>query len=424
MVLGTESNVVIILMIAIILFFVYYKSFVQSKVLPEQEQKDKKSNNKKHQSDEDISNEQFSMKKKSRSNDDGDDDDRDSDNNDYYRDQDQKKSSKKRLGNILRALNNNDNDNNPDSDSEIDLESLHNDNIPVNTEFVEMQYHNDYNDTITAINNLTPQKELFNLGYLPVRQIIPDPRNINSLVGLFMDKLNFEIKNNVQEYLNVNSAWTDMGKRRREKSGFETQMEELGLPGCLYNEPAVKAPLILVKVDKVEQSNTNDQIRFTAYIIVQKVNVRDQMVLQVNFFMEREDLGVNRDDRDNFFSKGLENQTNKVDPNQAVIIEQVFTLGYLTNETKHKTKMDKFHDYKKIHRTDGTINQEEVIKTMLIKHKERQNELDSFMCTLDNDTKEIHGVPDIDNYSQYKNTRTIMDDLAEFPQKSFGAIQI
>ena len=41
--------------------------------------------------------------------------------------------------------------------------------VEVNTEFTEMQYHKDYNDTITAINNLTPQKELFNLGFLPVK---------------------------------------------------------------------------------------------------------------------------------------------------------------------------------------------------------------------------------------------------------------
>lgn len=405
MILGSESNIVIFLMIAIIAFFVYYKSTT----------------------------EQFSSTSKS-----VDQDNKCDNNNETHEQMKQTKHKhhKKRherknryLDGVLNILHDSRKFENTDVDVDNDDDDCSNDismstDIPVNTEFVEMQYHRDYNDTITAINNLTPQKELFNLGYLPVRQIVPDPRNMKTLVKLFMNKLNAEITNNVHEYLNVNSAWTDMGKRRREKSGFETQMEELGLPGCLYNEPAEKAPVSLVKIDRVEQSNTNDQIRFTAYIIIQKVNVRDQMVLQVNFFMEREDLGINRDDRDDFFKKGLDRSDTGADPDQTVVIEQVFTLGYLTDEAKHKTKMDNFYDYKEVNRTDGTFNQEEVIKTMLKKHKERQNELDSFMCTLDNDTKEIHGVPDVDNYSQYKHTRTIMDDLAEFPQKSFGALEL
>lgn len=299
--------------------------------------------------------------------------------------------------------------------------------IQTNSDFVEMQYHLDYNDTMTAINNLTSQKELFNLSFLPVKQSVPDTNNINDLVKLFMDKLNNEVKSNVSEYLHVNSGWNDMGKRRREKSGFEEQMEELGLPGSVYNEPASKAPIKLIKIDKAEQYNTDDQIRFVAYIIVQKVNVKDQMVLKVQFFMEREDLKTRGDDRASFFEQDInkndDNYNNKLN-DQVVIIEQVFTVGYLTNETKSKTKMDKFHDYSGVQRLDGTVDQEKIVKIMLQKHRERANELNSFMCTLDDETKEVHDVPNIDNYSVYKNTRTIMDDLARFPQHSFGDIPI
>lgn len=298
--------------------------------------------------------------------------------------------------------------------------------LELNTEYAEIQYHKDYNDTITAINNLTPQKELFNMGFLPVIESTPDKANVKGLANLFLKKLNFEIDNNVQEYLHINSGWNDMGKRRREKTGFEEQQEELGLPGSLYTEPADKSRVRVVKIDKAEQFTTDDQIRFIIYMIIQKENVKDQMVLQVQFFMEREDLSGNRDDRANFFDKGLpqEGDETKIDPDQLVIIEQVFTLGFLTNATLKKTKMDKFHDYKGVHREDGTINQEKVIKIMLKKHKERDNELNSFINTLDGDTKEIYDVPDVGPYSQYKNTRTIMDDLAQFPQRSFGDIQI
>jgi hypothetical protein len=297
----------------------------------------------------------------------------------------------------------------------------------VNGEYIEMKYHSDYNDTITAINNLTPQRELFNMGFLPVKEAIPDPKNINELVHLFMNKLNKEVKNNVQEFLHTNSGWNDMGKRRREKSGYEEQMEELGLPSSIYTEPAGKASVRLIKIDKAEQFNTNDQIRFVVHIIVQKENVKDQMVLKVQFFLEREDMKGRGDDRADFFEKKIDDDDNKnvkIDPDQVAVIEQVFTLGYLTDSAKPRTKSDKFHDYNNVQRQDGTFDQEKVIKTMLMKHKERQNELNSFMCTVDNDTKEIHDIPGIDSYSVYKNTRTIMDDLAEFPHRQFGDIKM
>jgi hypothetical protein len=314
-------------------------------------------------------------------------------------------------------------------------ETIHNQTSEpmVNSDFVEIQYHKDYNDTITAINDLTPNKEMFNHGFLPVRESDPDMQNINELVELFMGMLNQDVQNNVSEYLHTNSGWNDMGKRKRIKSGFEEQMEELGLPGSLYNEPASKAPVNLIKIDKAEQYNTDDQIRFIAYIVVQKENVKDQMVLKVQFFLEREDLRSGGDHRAQFFDKKMDENGKlltgqdavpDLDPIKNVVIEQVFILGYLTNESKPKSKMDRFHDYKNIQRTDGTTDQEQVLKIMLKKHKERADELNSFMCTVDDETKQLHDVPNIDNYSVYKNTRTIMNDLAKFPQRSFGEISI
>lgn len=325
------------------------------------------------------------------------------------------------MGAIIDVLNNNSKTNSKNNKRS---PSKHNKVISAKTEFIEVQYHADYNDVITAINDLTPQKELFNLGFLPVVETEPNRGNVKSLVKLFLRKINNDITQNVQEYLHTNSGWNDMGKRRREKSGFEEQMEELGLPGSLYAEPAGKARVRLVKVDKAIQSTTEDQIRFTIYIIIQKENVSDQMVLRIHFFMEREDLGNNdRDDRANFFTKGLKDENdNEINENQIVIIEQIFVIGFLTDSGKPKTRMDKFHEYEGINYENGMIDQEKVIKMMLIKHKERENELNAFLNTTDNETKEIHDIPGIDSYSQYKNTRTIMDDLAKFPHKSFGDI--
>ena len=344
-----------------------------------------------------------------------------------------------------------------DSDSELDLDSLSDDerNIAVEeararqqcrqgmaclmdsirdnnrlcSEFIEKQYHKDYNDTITAINNLTPQKELFNMGFLPVKEIDPDPGNIKELVKLFIDRVNEEVDNRVSEYLHVNSGWNDQGKRKKVKSGFEEQMEELGLPGDLYTQPADKARIKLIAIQNAEQHMTDDQIRFVAHIVIQKKNVKDQMVLKVQFFMEREDLKSGGDHRDKFFDRSVDNHNKhvlKVDQDQdldrVVIIEQVFTAGFLTDNGRAKTRMDKFYEYKDIKNRDGIIDQYKVLQIMKKKHAERSKELSSFLCSVDDQTKELHDVPSIGDYASYQNTRTIMDDLKINPQNSFGRI--
>jgi hypothetical protein len=283
-------------------------------------------------------------------------------------------------------------------------------------------YHQDYNDTITAINNLTPQKELFNLGFLPVKNEQPHNTIVDELTKLFIEKINNDIEKNVQEYLHTNSGWNDMGKRRREKTGAEEQLEDLGLPGSLYNQPASKNKLTLIGIQQSEMSKTDDQIRIAITMVVQKQNVKDQMVLKIYFFMEREDMSNDRDDRETFFTKNIDDDNLLNDKN--VIIEQIFVVGYLSDDGKPRRQSDNFHNYGNVQRMDGTIDQEQVIKIMLEKHKEREKELNTFLCSVDDETKQIHDVPGIDSYSVYKNTRTIMDDLAKFPHKSFGEISI
>jgi len=295
------------------------------------------------------------------------------------------------------------------------------------TEFIETQYHKDYNDTITAIHNLTPQKELFNMGFLPVKEVDPDPGNIKELVKLFVQKVNDEVDHRVSEFLHVNSGWNDQGKRKKIKSGFEEQMEELGLPGDLYTQPADKARVRLIAIENAEQHMTDDQIRFIAHIVVQKKNVKDQMVLKVQFFMEREDLKSGGDARDKFFDKSLENHhkdqlKHAQGLDNLVIIEQVFTVGFLSDTGRGKTRMDKFHEYKDIKNRDGIIDQYKVLQIMKKKHAERSRELSSFLCSVDDETKELHDVPGIGDFEAYKNTRTIMDDLKINPQRSFGRI--
>ena len=252
----------------------------------------------------------------------------------------------------------------------------------INGEFVNIQYHRDYGDCVTAINDITTQKELFNLGFLPVRVSVPDKDQTSQLVSLFIKKINKDIKKNVPDFLHTNSGWNDMVERPTIKSGFDKQMEFLGLPGSVYDKQALKSSIRLVKIEKTEKYTTDHQIRFIIHCILQKRNVSDQIVLKLHFFMEKDKVS----DCSEFFTKDL--NTNPSD--SPVIIEQVFIVGFLTQEDGKKTKMNKFHDYGNVHNDDGTMNQEEILKIITRKHKERENEVNAFRTSLDTETQEMH----------------------------------
>ena len=268
--------------------------------------------------------------------------------------------------------------------------------IVLKGELIEIQYHVDYSDTITAINKLTPQKELFNLAFLPVKNSTPSDENSKELVNIFINAINTEISK-APDFLNVNSGWNDVISRRREKTNQEKQLESLGIPSKIYNTPSPKAQIKLLKIDKAEQFTTDNQIRIEIHVIIQKENVEDQMVLMIQFFMEKEN--------DNFFDKDLKNNDFKT----SVLIERIFIVGFLTNDTILKTKMEKFYEYDDILREDGTMNQEKVLKMMIQKHKDRNEELNSFTQTLDKDTQKTH----FNAEPVFKNRKTIIDNYTD-----------
>jgi len=208
--------------------------------------------------------------------------------------------------------------------------------------------------------------------------------------------MNYDIENNVSEYMHIGSGWNDKNKKKRIKNGFETQMEKLGLPSSIYNEPASKAPIKLIKIRNSEQHMTDNQIRIVVSIVVQKPNVRDQMIVKILFFMEKD---TNYDERNNFFKVDL----NGDNDTQNVIIEQVFVEGFLTDEDIPETKIDKFHEYGDINFTNGTLDQKKILNTMWTKHKERIEEFKAFKNTVSQEDKDLY------NYDLLK------DELERFP---------
>jgi hypothetical protein len=239
-------------------------------------------------------------------------------------------------------------------------------NIKVNEHYVEAMWHTDYRDIQNAFELITPNnKQLFNLCALPVEQVSEVPiTDTRYLVTKFIKEVNKTVKNKVSDTLSANT-WIDNMPQEKIKSGWDKQQEALGLPPSIYNEPAKKAPIKLVKIDHAEKYETEKEIRYSLFLIIQKKNAKDQLVVKINFVVDKNDINMDRD----FFSKS------KNSFKTTVLIEEISIIGYLTtNDFGERTKQDDFYKFDAI--TDGRMfSQEQIIKELNRKKSEYAAEM-------------------------------------------------
>lgn len=240
--------------------------------------------------------------------------------------------------------------------------------VDIKPYFVEMRVHNDYRDTITSFNNVAPdQRPMFNRSVLPVKQIDVNPKEVKPLVKAFIKRVNDEVRYNVSDNLEENSGWDELSPEKKDRDGWEKQMEDLGLPGTLYNRPAKRAKVKLIKIDAVQKFATEEQLNFIVHMILQKKNANDQMIVKVSYIMDNLDTNADRN---------LNNKDAQVDYN--VKIEEIAIVGFLTDhQYGDPTNRKDFYEFTNIEK-DDMIDQELLLKTLKDKYKQRQIESDGF----------------------------------------------
>jgi hypothetical protein len=240
--------------------------------------------------------------------------------------------------------------------------------------FVDMRIHNDYRDTITAFNNIAPdQRPIFNRSVLPVKQIDVDPEQVKPLIKAFIENINDNVKNDVTDYIVDKTGFDELIPENPGKPGWDKQQQKLGLPGSIYNEPAGRAKIKLLKIDKVDKFATTEQVNFIVYMIVQKKNTADQMIIKVSFVMNNQDINADRD----FFKK---NNSSNVDLD--IKIEEIAIIGFLTDHSygspMPREDFYKFNiDYNDVEQ-DDVLKQEIILNELKRKYKQRQIEADGF----------------------------------------------
>lgn len=277
--------------------------------------------------------------------------------------------------------------------------------------FMEMQFHNDYRDTIAAINDLTNnRREKYNDCNMPVIHTKPPLEEISEIVNEFIEKLNHDITNNVSEYRSCNNGWDEPIPDYKEKSGWEKQQEELGLPSSLYSDPAKKSKIELIKITDIEKYETKSEIRYICTIIIQKINVDDQMILKLSFIKNNTKTNkklyiLNDLNSDNIYDKESKEPLE-------IIIEEIFVVGFLTDEgLPNDNKHEDFYDFKGLNYND-VINNKTIIKELIKKYNNRTRENLNFTACLDESSRIFHNeLRDIITSNSYQCTRSIYDDL-------------
>lgn len=278
--------------------------------------------------------------------------------------------------------------------------------------FMEVQFHTDYRDTITAFNDIAPnQKNMFNIADLPVTQSSIESDEVSDLINEFINQLNKNVKYNVSEYRNSNTGWDEQIPERTQKSGWDKQQEELGLPKSLYCESAKRAPVRLLEISSVEKYETEKETRYTCIIVIQKLNVEDQMILKINFL--KRDNYINKDRK--FFNDLDDTQSSNSTILFNIIIEEIFVVGFLSNEVGTKTgdANDNFYNFKSLGKNEITDNKS-IMKELIKKYKKKQKNDRKFRKALDKESQLFHeGLADASDYDSYKYTRSIIDDLSD-----------
>lgn len=275
----------------------------------------------------------------------------------------------------------------------------------VNPNFINNQFHNDYRDIITALNNLVPdRKQLFNLANIPVVYSEPEADEVKNLVADFVTVLNENLISEVPSYRNPNSGWDEAIPDPNMKSGWDKVQESLGLAPSLYNNPAPKSGIRLISVTYVQKYETDDEIKYSCDIVLQKYNVEDQIILKAGFVQDKRTL---RDENNFFVTTNVE---------MKVMIEDVYIVGYMSrdgNDAKLTFDGDeeKFYDYNQLEYNNMT-DPKYVQKILMQKYKQRTEEMEQRNAMLDEEGQAFHKeLPHIYDFSNIKGTQTIFDDM-------------
>ena len=276
----------------------------------------------------------------------------------------------------------------------------------LNPNLLDIQFHNDYRDVLTAINNLVASKrQRFNLANIPLKYSEPETDEVKMMVKDFVYALNDNVRKEVGAVRNANSGWDEaIADPTVEETGWEKSQRALGLPTSLYGKPAGRAEIVLIAIEYVQKYETEDEIKYSITLVLQKVNVEDQMVVEASFVIDKRPL---RDENNFFVNKNVD---------MKVVIEDIFIKGFLSNDGPDASKQaatldEKYYNYDTLE-INNLTDPKDIQRILMEKYKIRTQEMAQRNAMLDEEGQEFHRtLPHLYDFSNIQGTRSIFDDF-------------
>jgi hypothetical protein len=281
----------------------------------------------------------------------------------------------------------------------------------INPNFMDIQFHNDYRDVYTALHNIVPdKKQLFNISNIPLTYSEPELNEVKMMLKDFIAVLNENLKSEVPLYRNPNSGWDEaIVDPNVKESGWDKAQKALGLPASIYEKPADNSLVDIIKVNKIQKYETEDEIRYVIEFVIQKRNVDDQMIIKGSYVQDKRPLN----DENNFFINA------KID--MRIVVEDLFIVGYYSNEglKSKQQQLDQdvgkqiWYDYNKMEKNNMT-DPKYVQKVLMDKYNLKAKEMGLRNSLLDEEGRDFHKtLPNMYDFSNITGTRTIFDDMNE-----------
>lgn len=258
--------------------------------------------------------------------------------------------------------------------------------------FVQVKFHNDYRDLITALENVIVNfRHSFNCDNGPIKFTEPPHKEVKHLVRDFIRLINDHIFYHGRNSRDVNSGWDEVTPDPTVKSGYDKYWEKLGVKQ-LYSDPFPRSPLELVKIACVEKYLAPTQTRYICKLAVKKMHVDDVALIRISFILSN---------------------NNKHNVN----IDEASFDGYYT-DSKY-AGMRAFNDVDEYRSFNKEMEDNDMTDPVHV-----QKQVQDYYERLDNARAEHGGyldelhqkyneeLPCLGEYNSYKMTRSIYDDMA------------
>ena len=115
----------------------------------------------------------------------------------------------------------------------------------------------------------------------------------------------------------------------------------MGLPKSIYNDPASRAPIKLLAIDKVDKYENDEEIKYDVKMFLQKINSDDQMLVSVSFVLPKAQIDErkffeNHEEEIKNSDNGIVYKCKNSNFNNTVLIEMIFIIGFMTRDKQDK----------------------------------------------------------------------------------------